>query len=202
MKIALLIEGQTERAFLRHLRRFLAARLAGAMPRIDPVPYDGTIPKAGRLRRDVERLLRVGSPPADAVIALTDVYTGTRDFMDAADAKRKMREWVGENDRFFPHAAQYEFEAWLLPFWSEIQQLAGHNRAAPADNPELVNHMHPPSMHIKDIFRTGSHGRHFVKPRDAERILRGKDIAVAAAACSELRALLNTILSLCGGERI
>ncbi|MGH9455208.1 MAG: hypothetical protein ACRD2O_14695 [Terriglobia bacterium] len=75
------------------------------MPRLDPDPYDGRIPTGERLRRTVDRLLRTGRPPADAVIALTDVYTGTRDFQDAEDAKRKMREWVGVNDRFFPHAA-------------------------------------------------------------------------------------------------
>jgi len=68
------------------------------------------------LRRHVDRLLRTGRTPADAVIALTDVYTGTGDFRDAEDAKTKMWEWVGENTKFFPHAAQYEFEAWLIPF--------------------------------------------------------------------------------------
>jgi hypothetical protein len=59
------------------------------------------------------------------VIALTDVYTGTDDFLDAADAKQKMRAWVGKNDRFHPHVAQHDFEAWLLPFWTDIQSLAG-----------------------------------------------------------------------------
>ncbi len=67
---------------------------------------------------------------------LTDVHTGkTRDFQNAEDAKSKMREWVGRNPKFFPHAAQYEFEAWLLPFWSTIQRLACHNKAAPAALP-------------------------------------------------------------------
>jgi hypothetical protein len=53
---------------------------------------------------------------ADAVITLTDVYTGANEFKDAADAKDKMRQWVGVNDKFYPHAAQHDFEAWLLPF--------------------------------------------------------------------------------------
>ncbi len=200
MKIALLIEGQTERAFVRHLRRFLEPRLAGRMPRLDPVPYDGRIPKGERLRRDVERLLRTGRPPADAVIALTDVHTGTQDFQDAADARRKMTEWVGANDRFFPHAAQYDFEAWLLPFWSDIQRLAGHNVAAPSGPCESVDQFRPPSVRIQEVFRTGSRGRAYVKPRDAERILRDNDLLTAATACPELKALLNTILCLCGGE--
>jgi hypothetical protein len=89
------------------------------MPKLDPVPYDGRIPTGHRLRRDVERLLMDRKHPADAVIALTDVYTGTdpREFQDAADAKEKMRSWAGASDRFFPHAAQHDFEAWLLPYW-------------------------------------------------------------------------------------
>jgi hypothetical protein len=83
--------------------------------------YNGRIPKEDKLRRVVENLLQ-GVQPAEAVIALTDIYTGTRDFEDAADAKSKMRQWVGPNPLFHPHAAQYDFEAWLLPYWTDIQK--------------------------------------------------------------------------------
>jgi len=202
MKIALLIEGQTERVFLPHLRRFLAPRLPGTMPRLDPVPYDGRIPTGERLRREVERLLRTGNPPADAVIALTDVYTGTTDFTDAQDAKRKMSAWVDDNTRFYPHAAQYEFEAWLLPFWGTIQRLAGHNMRSPGGSPEDVNHTRPPSDRIREIFRAGSRSRFYIKPRDADRILRENNLLDSARACPELRSLLNTILRLCGGQDV
>lgn len=200
MKIAILIEGQTERIFLPHLRRFLETRLTGHMPRLDPVPYDGRIPTGKRLGRVVEQLLRSGRPPADAVIALTDVYTGTGEFQNAEDAKKKMREWVGGNARFYPHAAQYEFEAWLLPFWGTIQRLACHNKAAPSGPPEAVNLTRPPSVRIEEIFSAGRCRSRYVKPRDAARILRENDLLVAAQACPELRALLNTILRLCEGE--
>jgi len=200
VKIAVLIEGQTEQAFLRHLQRFLKTRLANQMPRLDPVPFDGRVPKGDRLKRIVDRLLQTGRPPADAVIALTDVYTGTGDFQNAGDAKRKMRGWVGVNAQFFPHAAQYEFEAWLLPFWGTIQGLAGHNMGAPAGPPEAVNLTRPPSDRIEEIFRAGTCTRDYVKPRDADRILRENDLLVAALACPELRAFLNTILTLCEGE--
>lgn len=136
----------------------------------------------------------------DAVIALTDVYTGTNDFLDAADAKRKMRAWVGDNERFYPHAAQHDFEAWLLPYWSDIQALAGHNKAAPPGRPESVNHDRPPSYHIREIFRVGTCRDAYSKPRDAARILRGKDLSEAARKCPELKAFLNTILTLSGAE--
>lgn len=201
MKIAILVEGRTEKAFLPHLREFLKTRLAGKMPNLDVFPYDGRIPKEAKLRRTVKNLLG-GRDPAQAVIALTDVYTGTQDFHDAADAKEKMRKWVGQNDRFYPHAAQHDFEAWLLPYWSEIQKIAGCNRKAPSGTPESVNHNHPPSYHIKETFRIGTCRNDYSKPRDANRILRNKDLAIAAAACPELRAFLNTILELSGGQPI
>jgi hypothetical protein len=201
VKIAILVEGRTEKAFLPHLREFLKGRLADKMPNLDMVPYDGRIPKEAKLRRMVENLLD-GRNPAQAVIALTDVYTGTQDFRDAADAKQKMCNWVGQNNRFYPHAAQYDFEAWLLPYWSEIQKVAGHNRNAPAGPPESVNHNRPPSYHIKEIFRIGTCRDDYSKPRDAHRILRNKDLIVSASQCPELKAFLNTILTLCGGKSL
>lgn len=202
MKIAILVEGKTERAFKPHLRTFLESRLPGRMPRLDMFVCDRRIPKEEKLRRAVENLLSTGKPPADAVIALTDVYTGNGDFRDASDAKKKMRNWVGSDARFHPHAAQHDFEAWLLPFWDEIQKIAGHNRSAPPGPPEAVNHTKPPSFHIREIFRTGGCRDDYSKPRDANRILRGKDLAIAAAKCPELRAFLNTILTLSGGSGI
>jgi len=203
MKIALIVEGKTEQAFLPHLRAFLNTRLAGRMPKLDPLPYNGRIPKGERLKRDVERLLRTGKEPSRAVIALSDVYTGSNppEFVDAADAKAKMRGWVGPNPAFHPHVAQFEFEAWLLPFWSDIQGLARHNRAAPGQSPEQVNHHNPPSHRINEIFRAGTQ-RTYGKILDAQRILAGKDLLVAAQACPELKAFLNTILSLCNAAPI
>ncbi len=127
MKIAIMVEGRTEKAFMPKLREFLATRIPGRMPKLDPVPYDGRIPKEGKLQRCVASLLSAGDRPADAVIALTDVYTGTHDFVDAQDAKDKMRQWVGEESRFHPHAAQHDFEAWLLPYWSKIKKITGSN---------------------------------------------------------------------------
>ena len=200
LKITLIVEGKTEKAFLPFLQKFLQSRLPDRMPRIDPFPYDGRIPREKKLQRVVTNLLS-GSRAADHVIALTDVYTNTQppEFQDAADAKAKMRQWVGNEPRFHPHAAQYDFEAWLLPYWSTIQRLAGHNRTAPSGNPESVNHNRPPAYRILELFEIGRCRDSYVKPRDAARILRDNDLSVAVAQCSELKALANTILSACGG---
>ena len=201
MKITILVEGKTERAFKRHLIAFLETRLKGTMPRLDMFLYNGRIPSGDDLRRKIENLL-TGAQPSDAVIALTDVYTGTNEFLDAADAKAKMTQWAGSNPRFYAHVAQYDFEAWLLPYWSDIQKLAGHNRNAPPGPPESVDHNHPPSHHLREIFRIGTCRDDYSKARDANRILRNKDLTLAAAQCPELKAFLNTIITLSGGTPI
>jgi len=202
MKITIIVEGETEKVFIPHLRRFLESRLEGNMPKLDPYPYDGRIPTKEKLKRVVEKLLAAGPRASDAVIALTDVYTGTREFTDAADAIDQMKKWVGANEKFYAHAAQYDFEAWLLAYWTDIQKLAGSNRTLLSPVPENVNHDKPPAYHLREVFRTGKHKKCYVKTRDANRILRGKDLSVSANKCPQLKAFLNTILSLCGGQPV
>jgi hypothetical protein len=202
MRIVLMVEGQTEKVFVPILREFLKSSLGGNMPRLDVLVYDGRIPKEGKLKGKVRLLLNDRRQPADAVIALTDVYTGTDDFSDAADAKAKMRDWVGDESRFFPHAAQHDFEAWLLPYWEAIKRLSGTVRSPIPGPPEQVNHHQPPAHRLKEIFRLGSKGRDYIKTRDAARILRDQDLMVAINACPELKALVNTILGQCGGATI
>ncbi len=201
MKITLIVEGKTEKAFLPYLRKFLQNHLSGKMPKLDIYPYDGHIPTGDKLKRVVGNLL-MGVNAADHVIALTDVYTGIREFVDAADAKTKMREWVGADPRFHPHAAQYDFEAWLLPYWSSIQRLAGHNQTVPSGNPETVNHDNPPAHRIKSVFEAGRCRDSYVKPRDAGRILKENDLSVSIAKCPELKELVNTIIELSGGKKL
>lgn len=203
MKIAILVEGETEKAFRDSLRYFLESRLAQRMPKLQFVPQNGRLPKQEKLKRVVEALF-IGKNAVDAVIALTDVYTGTDDFVDAKDAKEKMKAWVGNNPKFYPHVAPYDFEAWLLPFWSTIQELAGHNKSAPKGQPEQVNHNKPPSEHIKEIFESGSKRRSYSKTRDGKRILEKNkhNLMISVQACPELKAFINTILMLCDGELI
>jgi hypothetical protein len=197
MRIAIIVEGKTEKAFMRYLQAYLKKHLVDKMPKIIPSCYDGRIPKEDKLKRVVRNLL-YGRNAADYVVALTDVYTGDSDFKNAADAKLKMRRWVGEETRFYPHAAQYEFEAWLLPYWTTIQKLAGHNKNAPSGNPEMVNHNRPPASHIKEIFEAGKCRGSYVKSRDAGRILKENDLSVSINQCAELKALVDTIICLSG----
>ncbi|MBN3923524.1 DUF4276 family protein [Nostoc sp. NMS4] len=200
MKIAILVEGATEVAFKEKLRQFLQTRLGQQMPRLKFIPQHGRIPKEEKLRRVVENLL-TGNNAYDAVIALTDVYTGTNDFQDAADAKAQMMQWVGNNPRFYPHTALHDFEAWLLPYWKTIQSLAKHNRSAPSGSPETVNHQKPPSYWIKEIFKSGGR-QDYDKPIHGTKILKDNDLMIAIQSCPELKAFVNQIVSLCDENQV
>ena len=71
MKITLIVEGKTEKAFLPYLRKFLESRLPNKMPRLDVNLYEGRIPTGDKLKRDVQRLLS-GQFPSDYVLASTE----------------------------------------------------------------------------------------------------------------------------------
>ncbi|MCA8994274.1 MAG: DUF4276 family protein [Planctomycetaceae bacterium] len=204
MRIAIIVEGKTETAFKQKLNEFLQTKLPGKMPSLQFIPFNGRIPTEAKLKRVVEQLIKDRKRPANAVIAITDVYTGSAppEFETADDAKRKMREWVGKEERFHPHVALHDFEAWLLPYWSKIQKLTGSNKTVPGKNPETVNHGNPPAYRLADVYRTGSKTKSYKKTVDAGRILEGEDLTVAINACSELKSLVNTILSLCKAELI
>ena len=57
MRIAVVVEGKTERAFKPYLLAHLKTRLAGKMPNLDFVPQEGRIPTGDRLKRVVVNLL-------------------------------------------------------------------------------------------------------------------------------------------------
>ncbi|WP_298859954.1 DUF4276 family protein [uncultured Gimesia sp.] len=197
MRIAILVEGKTEQAFKPYLQNFLKKRLSGNMPKLDMVPSDGGLKTNDKLQRMVKMLLNDKQHPADAVIALTDVYP---DYTTADDAKTKMKKWVGEEEHFYVHVALHDFEAWLLPYWEKIKSLAGSNRKAPANNPETVNHSKSPAYWLAEVYRTGSKKKSYVKARDVGSILKGEDLMVSINACTELKSFINRILSLCGIE--
>lgn len=197
VRIAFMCEGATEKAFLPVLRTFLAARLVDRMPKLSSRPSNGRLPKHNWLKREVELNLK----DHDHVMALTDVYTGSNppEFTTAVEARQTMQAWVGGNPRFHPHAAQYEFEAWLLPYWPRIQSLARTQQRPPSGAPESVNHGNPPSRVLKTVFGTGEKRIGYQKILHASAILRDQDLAIAAQACPELKSMLNTILTLSGG---
>ncbi len=206
VKIVIMVEGNTERAFKPILVSFLATRLAGQMPALRFRVFDGGVPTKDPLLRHVQNHLS-GKDPADHVIWLTDVYVDKQNpgkglWRTGEDAKKLARQWAGNKRRFHPHVALHDFEAWLLPYWERIKKHAKTNRNAPSGAPETVNHQKSPAYHINDAYQTGKDKRAYLKTKDPVAILKDQDLMVAILACPELKSFVNTILRLAGGAEI
>lgn len=196
MTIILLVEGATETALKNKLKSFLDERaMKEGKPRVALRTKDIMTPNRKRLGRRVQLELR--DPKVTAVVGLIDVYP---EFRSADEARRFLREAVGKESRFYPHAAQYDVEAWLLPYWDFICRRLGVQRASPGANPEMVDLDNPPSRRLQELYRSAKPPRKYVKPIEMAAILRGQDLTVAAAQCAELKGFLNTLLDLAGLE--
>jgi hypothetical protein len=206
MKIAVIVEGRSEsEAFKPALVHYLRSK--GCTVRLDFKPQHKGLPKEQKLKRTVENF--IAQHGYDHVIALTDVYTISnttifRDFKDASDAKEKMKAWVGENSLFQPHAATYCFEAWLLPFKEKIEKLT-KTTFKKYEHPETVNHNKPPHLVLNEHYRK-SLKRSYAKVEDAKHILTRsdgtpEDLQIAIDKCPELKAFVDTILTLCKEKR-
>jgi hypothetical protein len=192
--IILLVEGVTEVALKSKLKAFLDERAAVAgRPQVALRTKDIMTLNAGKLRGRIRLELR--DPRVTAVVGLIDVYPRCA---SADEARQFLREAAGGESRFYAHAAQYDVEAWLLPYWDFICQRLGVRRAIPGSNPEEVNLTHPPSKHLAELYRTANPPRKYVKAIEMNAILRRQDLTIAANRCSELKSLLNTLLDLGG----
>lgn len=128
------------------------------------------------------------------VIALTDVCPS---FASATAAKERIRAWMPDNSRCYAHAAQFQFESWLLCDWKAILKHAGSNpRRPPGGDPEQVDGEKQPAEHIGEIFRLA--GKKYIKPIDGKKLFDQLDLEAAARQCGELGAFLGTMLLLAG----
>lgn len=186
-----MVEGDTEQALRRHLMAFIDQRaFAEGKPRqrLTFKPNMTHEPKA--LRHHLELEFRRG---AQAVVGLIDVFPH---FQSAADAKASLTR-AASDARFIPHAAQYDVEAWLLPYWNDICRRIGVQKQRPGAHPENVNGQKPPAHHLGDLYQTTAR-RKYNKVIEMDQILEGKDLTLSAAACPEFKAFLNTLLTLSG----
>ena len=100
--------------------------------------------------------------------------------------------------KFKADCALHDFEAWLLPYWDRVYRLAGKTPPKAPKWPSLenVDLQKPPSRVLCDDVFTGKPG--YIKTIHGPKILEGQDLRVAADACPELKAFLNTLLDLAG----
>lgn len=194
MRIVLLVEGKTETALKEILKRFLdeqATREGRPKVGLKIKPLDTRLLNPERVRDHVA--LSVRDAEVVCVVGLVDVYPR---FISAREAKEFLRGAAGGEPRFHAHAAQFEVEAWLLPFWQEICRKLRVQCQPPGANPEEVDLQTPPSRHLSELYRMAK--RTYDKPRDVLAVLHDKDLTVIANQCPEFKALLNTLLQCAG----
>jgi hypothetical protein len=189
-KIILLGEGETEKKLGQILKRFLDQKTStGNAIGLQSRPIARTL---DRLKFQVKTELK--HPEVMGVIALLDVYP---DFTSATEVKKYLQK-ASNDPRYFPHAAPYEIEAWLLPYWEKICARLKQPKLQPLGrHPEKVNGENPPSHRLDALYQKYLR-RGYSKPIELQAILGGVDLEYAAKQCPELKALLNTLCKLAG----
>lgn len=192
MKIIIFCEGRSERALRSCLSEYVqnhdsSLRRTG----IDTRPLNGPV-----IRKKLGRLVQLALDKQDVVgvIALTDVYPNYGDANDAKDTLRRQVTNRSRAERFRAHAAQYDLEAWLLPFWDEIAKKLGVKMKRPGTKPEHVNGNKPPSHHFQELYRRA--GDKYDKVIDGAKWLTADRLEKSSAECPELKAFLDSLVEL------
>jgi len=190
MKVVVICEGATEAALRDGLRDFVQARATGTKKvGVKTLSLDGPT-----IRKKLDRVARnlLDQNEVIGVVVLSDVYPN---YGSAKETKGALRRFAGDaakNPSFRTHAAQFEVEAWILPFWNEIARQLTVSAVPPGANPEQVDGQKPPSHHFKELFRRAK--REFDKVLDGPRWLSGERLPTAAQSCPELKSFLNSLL--------
>lgn len=198
MKIVVLCEGATEEALKQGLREFVQSRAEGVgRVGIETRSLDGPV-----LRKKLARLVELNLAKSDVlgVVALTDVYP---DFDNAKEAKDALRRFAGSGQadaKFRPHAAQFDVEAWIMPFWPQIGMHLGVKAASPGARPEEINTQRPPSHHLRELYAKAK--QRYEKVIDGAKWLTAEKLGTAAGHCPELKSFLNSLLELAGADKL
>ena len=195
MTVVLLVEGETERSLTNKIREFLNSRSqAHGQPRVSLKTRKIKSINPHSLGRQIK--LETQSRGVTSVVGLIDVFPNHKNAVGAKNFLRRTAKNAGVTDDFYAHAAQFDVEAWLLPYWDDICNRIGVNQSPPGANPESVNIIKPPSYRLKELYRRAKPSRKYKKTLEMPAILRNKDLTIAANACPELKSLLNTLLKL------
>jgi len=121
--IVLLVEGATEKAAKEKFKEFLDTRyeLSGK----PKVGLETRLLDSRLLKKDVVcdmTQMALSRNEVNGVVELMDVKCAGRPnrFRDARETISFLRSCVPNEPRYRAHAAQYDFEAWLLPYWKTI----------------------------------------------------------------------------------
>jgi hypothetical protein len=190
------VEGDTEKSLPAFISRWLAAKIQDNV-QVRPVNFHGV----GNYRNEFARRARrdLQSPEIVGIVGVIDFYrsslpypTGSVD-EKCAWAKRQLEAQVS-SQRFRQHFAVHETEAWLLSA-PGIFPAAIQSGLPQASNPETVNTTHPPSEHLKRLYRSNLN-RTYGKSLEGAHLFSKLNPETAYERCPHLRLLLDDVLAL------
>lgn len=200
-RIALFLEGDTERALPPFIHRWLDPQLPdGKKVGIAAVRFQGVSNYLDDLADKVASYL--DDRRANFVVGLVDLYGIPPNRIDlskydtvkdkVAAARAYVRSLVPKEhrDRFRQHFAVHEVEAWLLAFPEELskeKQVQSQIRKRP---PEQVNFKEPPAEFLRNIL----HG--YKKTTMARNLFPRVDPQIAIDQCPFLRQFMEDLLAL------
>ena len=193
MRIVLLVEGETEIALKAVLKTFLDQH---ATQHGQPYVRLQTRKIKSLNQESLGRQIRLELQAREnsAVVGLIDVFPRFKHANAAKDYLVEAARSASVGHGFHAHAAQYDVEAWLLPYWDVICDRIGFRQSRPGHNPEEVDDVKPPSYLLRELYRRAK--REYTKTDQMPIILADKDLTIAANACPEFKSFLNTLLTL------
>ncbi|MBI2872031.1 MAG: DUF4276 family protein [Chloroflexi bacterium] len=159
MTVKLYCEGGTEkglRRLLQPIREELRTRNLGLHIRT----YEGVGQLLHKLPSATRDSLSTG---ARAVFALVDLHGAPVSFPNPRAPARQRADWLREHlrtlipeqyrNRFYPHVAVHELEAWILADPSGLRERLKTSSLPSWPHPECVNDTTPPSDVLNGLFR-------------------------------------------------
>lgn len=200
-RIALFLEGETERALPPFIHKWLDPQLPeGKKVGITPVKFDGVSNYLDDLRTMVATYL--DERRANFVVGLVDLYGIPASRIDLSQygtikekivaARAYIRNLVAKQyrDRFRQHFAVHELEAWLLAYPEELSKEKVIQSQIKNRPPEQVNFSEPPAKFLKRILQR------YKKITVAMNLFPKVDPQVAIDKCPYLKQFMDDLLML------
>lgn len=184
-KIVLYCEGHTEEDVLKPLLNQYLKELREVQCALEIDNLKGV----GQIKREIGDATRrdLTQSGVIAVFALVDLYGSGFDTVAKVKAELRRRVPPEYRDRFHPHLAVHEIEAWIFAVPQVLNEWLG-TTIKPFPNPETINTQNPPAKLLEELTRRHKQSRVPTKRSMAQRLF---------AKISSQEAYVNEIYSKC-----
>lgn len=192
MKIILFVEGESDSHGLQNLLRNEISLLRKNRHSLRIYSFMGKFNLLRKIGYQTRRAIEEVN--ADIVFALVDLYPGDID-PDALRRKLRSRAPREYRDRFHPHVAVHDLEAWILADPEPLRRMLKARSIRIYPNPERVDNQKPPKRHLEELFRRHLK-RAYRATEDGPRLFAMIDSTVVANKCPNFKMLRDDLLRL------